>query len=75
MSCSSRRMTTVDASVSLIQSINEQDVVLVGGSSKLKGMQKRLQLRFGEEKIRSAVDPESAVVYGAARSFSCRPRR
>ena len=49
-----------------------QDVILVGGSSRLQGMQNRLIEFFGRSKIRSAVDPEAAVVMGAARAFGCR---
>ena len=59
------------------------DVVLVGGSSRLDAVRSRLSEIFGtekvtrfakaagEEKVTRGVDPETAVAIGAARSYAC----
>jgi len=51
------------------------DVVMVGGSSRLKSVRKRLAAVFGEARIKrggeNGPDPETAVAVGAARSYAC----
>ena len=51
------------------------DVVMVGGSSRLKSVRKRLAAVFGEARVtrggENGPDPETAVAVGAARSYAC----
>lgn len=51
------------------------DVVMVGGSSRLKSVQTRLAAVFGEDRVKrggeNGPDPETAVAVGAARSYAC----
>ncbi|KAF2894043.1 hypothetical protein ILUMI_12130 [Ignelater luminosus] len=42
------------------------EVVLVGGSSKIPKIQEMLQNYFGSDKINKGVNPDEAVAYGAA---------
>ncbi len=43
-----------------------KSVVLVGGSTRILAIRKCLKDMFGEDKVLTGVDPDQAVVYGAA---------
>ena len=47
------------------------DVVLVGGSSRLEAVRERLGEAFGGREVRHSVDPDTAIAVGAARSYAC----
>jgi molecular chaperone DnaK (HSP70) len=44
------------------------ELVLVGGSSRLLAVRRRLQAHFGGRELRTTVDPDLAVALGAAAS-------
>jgi molecular chaperone DnaK (HSP70) len=50
------------------------DVVLVGGSSRLEAVRQRLSRTFGGRDVRHTVDPDTAIAVGAARSYACSPQ-
>lgn len=47
------------------------DVVLVGGSTRLEAVRARLSRAFGGREVRHSVDPDTAIAVGAARSYAC----
>ncbi len=47
------------------------DVVLVGGSSRLAAVRARVAAHFGGRALNVDVDPDTAIAIGAARSFGC----
>lgn len=47
------------------------DVVMVGGSSRLVAVQQRVQALFAGRPLHVALDPDTAIAVGAARAFGC----
>ena len=47
------------------------DVVLVGGSSRLHAIRDRLSETFGGRALTHSVNPDTAIAVGAARSYAC----
>ena len=47
------------------------DVVMVGGSSRLVAVRERVREMFGDKVVTRAADPDTAIAVGAARSYAC----
>ena len=47
------------------------DVVMVGGSSRLVAVRERVREMFGDKVVTRAVDPDTAIAVGAAKSYAC----
>ena len=47
------------------------DVVLVGGGTRLVAVRERLSDAFGGRQLHHSVDPDTAIAVGAARSYAC----
>jgi molecular chaperone DnaK (HSP70) len=47
------------------------DVVMVGGSSRLVAVRERVREMFGDKVVTRALDPDTAIAVGAARSYAC----
>jgi len=51
------------------------EVILIGGSTKIPKIQEMLKVFFNQEKLNTSLDPDEAVVYGAAIQAAILQRR
>ena len=68
-----RALTPVDVALreAGMSADDVDDVVLVGGATRLEALRERVGVAFHGRALHTEVDPDTAIAVGAARAYNC----